>query len=151
MAADNDKSSSVSQSLLLATAILLAVVSGMAGLVHTVAELGPQVGDVVAFDPAHPAAFESVARLTAERSRQPSCVLDLASIQHSGGSLVLEQRGTNGPDRSYRAHWAGPRTSEGAEDCGRDADLVLTRMDVNALASAAGGFGARHAPGSLLR
>ena len=93
MARDNDKTSPVSQSLLLATAMLLAVVSGMAALAHKAAELAPQVGDVVAFDPAHPAPFESVARLTAERTRQPSCVLDVAKIQRSGGSLVLEQRG----------------------------------------------------------
>jgi hypothetical protein len=100
MAADNPKTGSFPQPLLLATAMLLAVVSGMAGIAHKAAGLAPQVGDVVAFDPAHRGPFESDARLTAGRTRQVSCVLDLALIQRSGGSLVLEQRGGNGPDRS---------------------------------------------------
>jgi hypothetical protein len=89
--------------------------------------------------------------LTAETPRQPSCVLDLAMIQKAGGSLVVEQRGSTGPDRSYRLHWAGPRTSVDREDCGTEADLVLSQMDLNALASAAGGFGVNHTPGSLSR
>ncbi len=151
MASDNRKSASVPQSLLLATAMLLAVVSGMAGMAHKAAELAPQVGDVVAFDPAHPAPFDSDARLTATRPHDGSCVLDLAIIQRTGGSLVLERRGGVGPDRSYRAHWAGPRTSKDTDDCGTDADLVLSQMDINTLASAAGGFGVDHSPATLLR
>jgi len=111
VAAHVDDDTSVSQSLLMVTALLLAVMSGMAGLAQQAAEFGPRVGDLIAFDPAHPATFESVARVTAERSRQPNCVLDLARIQRFGGSLLLEQRCGVWPDRSYRAHWAGPRTS----------------------------------------
>ena len=151
MAADNPKTGSFPQSLLVATAMLLAVVSGMAGIAHKAAQLAPQVGDVLAFDPAHQAPFESEARLTAERPRQANCVLDLAMMQRSGGSLVLEQRGGDGPDRAYRAHWAGPRTSQDTEDCGTEADLVLSQMDINAIASAAGGFGVDHTPVLSLR
>jgi hypothetical protein len=150
MAADHHKSSQLPRTLLVVAAVLLTAVSGMAGIVQKAAELGPQVGDLVAFDPAHPASFESEARLTADRPRQASCVLDVAMLQRTGGSLVVEQRGL-GPDRSYRAHWAGLRTSADADDCGTDADLTLSRIDIDTLAAAAGGFGVDHAPVSLLR
>lgn len=151
MAADHRKTTgSIPQSLLMATAIMLAVVSGMVGIAHKAAQLGPRVGDVVAFDPAHHAAFDSVARLTADRPRQPSCTLDVAVIQRTGGSLVVEERGI-GPDRSYRAHWAGPRTSEDTDDCGTDADVVLSQIDIYTLATAAGGFGVDHASVLLMR
>ena len=36
------------------------------------------------------------------------------------------------------------RTSEDTDDCGSEADLVLLAMDINTLATAAGGFGVDH-------
>ena len=144
MAADRRKTTQPPQFVLLLAAMLLAVVSGMAGIVHQVAEeLGPRVGDLVAFDPAHRAPFTSDARLTAYRPQQEACVLDVATMQKSGGSLVLERRGS-GPDRPYQAHWSGRRTSQDANDCGSQADLVLSRNDIDTLATAAGGFGVNH-------
>jgi hypothetical protein len=134
----------------LATATALAVISGVAALARQVAELGPQVGDVVRFDPAHASPFDSTARLRVERGGQDGCVLDLAMIQQSGGSLIVEQRGI-GLNHFYRAHWAGPRTSEAATDCGGDADLTLTPADMTALASAAGGPGVDSTAGLRLR
>jgi hypothetical protein len=77
-------------------------------------------------------------------------MLDLATMQKSGGSLVLERRGSE-PDRLYRAHWSGLRTSQDAEDCGSQADLVLSRTDIDTLATAAGGFGVDHTSVLLLR
>jgi hypothetical protein len=150
MAADHRKTSQPLQFLLMAAAILLAVVSGMAGVLRQVADSGPQVGDLVAFDPAHRAPFSSAARLTANRPRQTSCVLDVATMQRSGGSLVVERRGI-APDRLYRAHWSGPRTSEDVDDCGTQADLVLSQNDIDTLATAAGGFGVDHISVLLLR
>jgi hypothetical protein len=150
MTADGRKTSQTSQFVLMVTAGVLAVVSGMAGFARAAAELGPRVGDVIAFDPAHHSSFDSAARLTVRRPSQGSCVLDLAIIQRSGGSLVLEERGI-GPDRLFRAHWAGPRTNEGADNCGTAADLVLAMTDINALAMAAGGFGVDHTSVLLLR
>ncbi len=41
----------------------------------------------------------------------------------------------------YRVHWAGLRTSSGSGDCGKAADLVLSRTDLQKLANTAGGFG----------
>jgi hypothetical protein len=150
MSADRRKSSQPFQFVLILAAMMLAVVSGVAGIVHQAAELGPRVGDLVAFDPAHHAPFDSVVRLTAHRLRQTACVLDVATMQKSGGSLVLERRGSE-PDRLYSAHWSGLRTSEDAEDCGSEADLVLSRSDIDTLATAAGGFGVDHTSVLLLR
>ena len=70
--------------------------------------------------------------------------MDASAIRRGGGSLVLEQRAAT-PARLYRVHWAGPRTSDDQrEDCGHDTDLMLSMTDANALAAAAGGFGADH-------
>jgi hypothetical protein len=143
MAVDRRKTSQPPQFVLIMTAMLLAVVSGMVGIVHQVAEFGPRVGDLVTFDPAQRAAFDSTARLTANRLQQVACVLDVATLQKSGGSLVLERRGSE-PDRLYRAHWSGLRTSQDADDCGSQADLMLSRNDIDTLATAAGGFGVDH-------
>lgn len=150
MAADRHKTSRPLQFVLLGAAVLLAMGCGMAGIVHQAAEFGPKVGDLVAFDPAHRAAFDSNARLTANRLQQSDCVLDLAIIQKSGGSLVLERRDSE-PGHRYSAHWSGPRTSQDADDCGSQADLLLSLSDIDTLATAAGGFGVDHSPVLLLR
>jgi hypothetical protein len=138
------------QILLLASVTLLAAASGMASLARQAAEMGPKVGDMIAFDPARPSLFDSTARLTAERPKQSHCVLDMAVLRRSGGSLVVEQRGT-GPERLYHLHWAGPRTSDDASNCGTDADLVLSPADMSALAMAASGSGADAASTMRLR
>ena len=153
MAADRRNTSQPTQFVLIVAATLLvvvSVVSGMVGIVHQSAEFGPKVGDLVAFDPTHQAAFNSTARLTANRLQQSACVLDVATMQKSGGSLVVERRGSE-PDRLYHAHWSGLRTSQDAEDCGSQADLVLSRNDIDTLATAAGGFGIDHTSVLFLR
>ena len=150
MAADRRKTSQPLQFVLLAAAMVLAVVSGMAGIVRQAAQFGPAVGDLVAFDPTHRAPFESNVRLTANRLQQAACDLDVATMQQSGGSFMLERRG-GAPDRRYQVHWSGPRTSPDAQDCGSQADLVLSRTDIDTLATAAGGFGVDHSSVQLLR
>jgi hypothetical protein len=139
MSANNPKTRQTPLTLLLATATMMAAISGVAGLAREAAELGPRVGDVIVFSPSHPSPFDSIARVAANRTGRAGCVLDLALIQQFGGSLVVEQRGT-GPNRFYRAHWAGPLTSEPATDCGGDADLTLSAEDMTAIATAAGGL-----------
>lgn len=143
MATDDRKTNHTAHPVLVVAVTLLAVVSGTAGIVQKIAQLGPQVGDVVAFDPARPAPFDSIARLAAERPRQTRCVLDVGIMQKSGGSIVVERRGGE-PQRLYQAHWAGARTSVDTDNCGSDAVLLLSRIDLNALAAAVGGFGVRH-------
>ena len=41
----------------------------------------------------------------------------------------------------FRVHWAGLHTSDGSGDCGEQADIVLSRTDLQKLANAAGGYG----------
>ena len=136
--------------LLLATVTLLAAATGVASLARQAADLGPGVGDIVSFRPDRPSPFDSAERFTADRPHQTSCVLDLGMIRLSGGSLVVEQLGTV-TDRIYRVHWAGPRTSEDATNCGTEADLVLSRTEMNALTMAASGLGADHTSELRLR
>ena len=113
--ADDDGESRVPQSILMAAVIVLTVISGMTALAQKAAQLGPRVGDGIVFDPAHPNGLaDSAARVSADRQRRASCVLDVAIIQRDGGSLVVEQRGSS-PDHFYHAHWAGHRTSEGGD------------------------------------
>ena len=138
------------QILLLAIVTLLAALSGVASLARQAAELGPDVGDIVTFKPERASALDGGARLTVGRLRQTNCVLDVDLMKHSGGSLVIEQRGAVS-DRFYHAHWAGPRTSEDASDCGAEADLVLTWADMTALAAAASGPDADQTSGLRLR
>lgn len=132
------------QSFLLAALVMLTAGCGMVGIAREAEEFGPRVGDIVMFDPAHRAGFDSDARLVALRPGRDDCLVNVEVVRRSGGSFVLEQRDA-GPDRLYRAHWSGRRTSEDpGNDCGTDADLVLSQTDLSALAAAAGGFGADH-------
>jgi hypothetical protein len=138
------------QVLLLGIVTLLAVASGVASLARQVAQLGPDVGDIVTFKPDQMSRSDSNARVTADRLRQGNCVLDVSIMKRSGGSLVVEQRGA-ATDQIYHAHWAGSRTSEDVTDCGSEADLVLSRADMTTLALAAVGPGADQTDGLRLR
>jgi hypothetical protein len=69
-----------------------------------------------------------------------NCTLSPSAMAEGGGSLVVEARRMSSPP-IYRVHWAGERTSTSGADCGRAADLVLSRTDLQKLANTAGGFG----------
>jgi hypothetical protein len=140
MTPNESKSKDLPRILLAITATIVVAIWGVQGIAHQAEALGPQVGDVVSFDPAHRSPFTSTAKLTADRPDRASCELDVAFMQKSGGSLVVNQKET-APTRIYRAHWVGPRTSESTGDCGADAELTLSPADLAALAAAAGGLG----------
>ena len=108
--------------VLLAVLTMLAAGNGVASLARQAAELGPRVGDIIAFDPTRQAGFDSPAQLTAQRSEQTDCILDLRLLQRTGGSLVLEGR-TAPPSGLYTAHWSGGHTSNEQLDCGIDASI----------------------------
>ena len=55
------------QSFLLAALVMLTAGCGMVGIAREAEEFGPRVGDIVMFDPAHRAGFDSDARLVALR------------------------------------------------------------------------------------
>jgi hypothetical protein len=47
------------------------------------------------------------------------------------------------PSLQYTVHWAGARTSKQGPNCGSDANVMVSRTDLQRLANAAGGFGVR--------
>ncbi len=127
----------------IAVLVILVVLVGLGGvirLVQSAAELGPQIGDILTFDPHQPLAYDPPPQISAARHGLPDCVLDLAVMQRFGGSLVIESRSPR-PDRIYRVGWAGRRTSDGPGDCGRSAVLLAGRDTLNRLAMAVGGYG----------
>jgi hypothetical protein len=141
MSTKNDNISRLLPAAIFTTATLL-VATGAVSVISTLAISGPAVGDIIAFDPSHDpsgAASENV-RLSAARENMASCVLDLDTITHRGGSMVLEAR-VPGASRAFFLHWAGERTSPDAGDCGGNADLVVDRRDIDILALTAGGYG----------
>jgi hypothetical protein len=146
MRTDDRKSSNILGPLLLTGALALAGVVGAIDLVRAVADLGPRVGDVLAFRTGHSPAINMNARLDVARADQGTCRLDIGVLRLTGGSMVVEQRQPGMP-RLYRVHWSGPRTSTDGGNCGVSADLRLRDADMEILALAAGGYGlGRRAP-----
>jgi hypothetical protein len=119
--------------------ILLTVV-----LLQLADRLGPQTGDIIAF-PATRVPSVSTASFTASRliaDGDMPCILDVQTMQRSGGSLVVESTRFE-PKRIFQVHWAGAQTSNGRDDCGGSADLLLNTGQVSVLISAAGGTGVK--------
>ena len=128
--------------------ILLTACLGVLSILQ-LEQFGPQVGAIIVFKP-------SAARMdlwqistTAGPDLSPNaargatiqvCTLSPSAMAEGGGSLVVEARRMSAPP-VYRVHWAGRRTSHGSGNCGTDADLVLSRTDLQKLANTAGGFG----------
>ena len=134
----------------LVTAALLAVVvslTGLAGAVkiaQTAVELGPNVGDIVQFDPHGFMPVDSQTQVAVTRADSSRCTLDIETMHSNGGSLVVEQRIRADADASYLVHWAGKRTAADAGNCGRQADLRVDDAKLDMLAMAAGGWGVHH-------
>jgi hypothetical protein len=127
--------------------LFVAVIMLMAGItaasILRSGALRPRVGDIVTFSPAQRDRDIWHVSVTGFRAEEPTraCVLNSRVITETGGSLVVEAREEK-PALLYRLHWAGRRTDHGAGDCGGQADLLLSRLDLRKLATAAGGFGA---------
>jgi hypothetical protein len=103
---------------------------------------GPDVGAIVVFRPS--AQSKDMWRITASvddtAGAALSCTLSPTAMAVGGGSLVVEARRMSSPP-IYRVHWAGQSTSDDSGNCGRQADLVLSRSDLQKLANTAGGYG----------
>jgi hypothetical protein len=123
--------------------------AGAINVVSIMAQSGPTVGDIIAFDTRRDAPLENNARLLVHRPDQYACVLDLNTIRQSGGSLVVEAR-MPGESRAFQLHWAGDRTSSDTADCGRMADLIVDHRDMDAIAMAAGGYGVGRKTSTLI-
>jgi hypothetical protein len=107
-------------------------------IVHIFAE-GPAVGDMVTFRSAGAGIDQDPMKVAFDAApANRTCVLSPQVMRADGGSLVVEGRETKASAPLYRVHWAGEHTAEGAEDCGGQANLVLSANDLRALASATG-------------
>jgi hypothetical protein len=140
LAATNDRRSVEWYTTIIAlSAVITLGIVVTSSLLRLIDSLGPQTGDMIAF-PATRLPSASTESFTARRTGGTSCLLDVPTIQKSGGSLVVESTRSE-PDRTFQVHWAGTRTSGDREDCGGSADLLLDRYQISALVSAAGGMG----------
>jgi hypothetical protein len=137
--------------------IFATVLSLFVGLLSfsEVAQIGPDVGEIVSFDPQNGPRYWSQPGILAlsmapddhSGGRQPrSCILMPSVMAADGGSLVIEAKEMSRPP-SFRVHWSGRRTDIGARDCGGSADLTLQLVQLRALANVAGGFGVSHVHG----
>jgi hypothetical protein len=109
--------------------------------IAAMADLRPQIGDIVSFTPSADQTAEGGGRLIVRRSDQIGCVLDVGSLRHLGGSFVVEGQIAETAG-SFRVHWAGDRTSADNANCGAQSDLILDGHELNVLAFGAGGYGA---------
>jgi hypothetical protein len=132
---------------LVATILLTACLGAMAVL--QLEQFGPQVGAIVVFRPGaermdlwhvSASAGGEIDPDPAGSAGTRACTLAPSAMAEGGGSLVVEARYMSSPP-IYRVHWAGLRTSNGGDDCGKEANLILSRTDLQKLANTAGGFG----------
>ncbi|HEX4366944.1 MAG TPA: hypothetical protein VH023_08955 [Rhodopila sp.] len=114
-------------------------------LVLQLDEFRPKVGDIVAFKPG--SADSDMWQMTIPAHRvstagpaRAACTLDPNVMADKGGSLIVEGR-EDAPSVLYQVHWAGSQTAQAAGNCGVSADLLVSRVDLQRLANAAGGFG----------
>jgi hypothetical protein len=128
------------------TAVLAGLIAGllasgvaMTTVVRTI-DLGPKVGDILVFrQGAHmPPDWEFTVASTAA-GEMASCLLQPDIMAAGGGSLVVEERSLS--PRRFRVHWAGKRTSQGSANCGQNAELEVSGMDLQLLSNAVGGPG----------
>jgi hypothetical protein len=140
---DSETISDTVDSLLTACTVVLLLAS-LGGLTALFASLhiGLRVGDILAFKPEASVAdglpVMATKSVPGQSAPAATCTLDPAVMAHDGGSIVVESKSLIHP--TYRVHWAGARTSTGADNCGSSVDLTVSRMDLQTLVNAIGGF-----------
>jgi len=131
------------ESLLTAGAVMLMLASVVCMVVLiTTAFAAPQVGDVVVFRTGTQVADDLsfiVRRVGSGGRAAAACRLDPEVMLGSGGSLVVESQSP--AERTYQVHWAGGRTTAGAQDCGPEADLTIPKDELERMVNAMGGRG----------
>jgi hypothetical protein len=98
----------------------------------------PNIGDILVFGASSEPFSGGDVQVIALRPGDAACLLDAATLRHSGGSLVVERQ--IAADGQFLVHWAGERTADDAGTCGQSADLVLDRHQLDRLGSAAAGY-----------
>ncbi|HVC62008.1 MAG TPA: hypothetical protein VND19_16805 [Acetobacteraceae bacterium] len=142
---DSETAADTFDSLLTACTVvlLLASLGGLAALFGSL-HIGLRVGDILVFRPnasvadSLPVTATRSAALPPQSALAATCTLDPAVMAHGGGSIVVETQSLTKP--VYRVHWAGTHTSTGVADCGSSANLTMSRMDLQTLVNAIGGF-----------
>jgi hypothetical protein len=142
---DSETLSDTIDSLLTACTVvlLLASLGGLAALFAGL-HIGLRVGDILVFKPdatvadSLPVTAIRIAPLPQHSAAAQTCTLDPAVMAHDGGSLVVETKSLVQP--VYGVHWSGTHTSTGAGDCGTSVNLTMSRMDLQTLVNAIGGF-----------
>lgn len=142
---DSETVSDTIDSLLTACTVvlLLASIGGLTALFSSL-HIGLRVGDILVFKPGTgmtdglPVTATRIAPLPRQSPLAPTCTLDPAVMAQDGGSIVVETKSLTQP--VYGVHWAGAHTSTGAGDCGGSVDLTMSRMDLQTLVNAIGGF-----------
>jgi hypothetical protein len=141
MRASDEKSGGLITAGLLAVVVSLVGLAGAVRIAQTAVAFGPNVGDIVQFDPRTYMPVDAQTEIVATRPDAGTCTLDVATIHANGGSIIVEQRYRAGDNSHYLVHWAGKRTAAGAGDCGEQANLKLDDANLDMLAMAAGGWG----------
>ena len=123
-----------------AVVLMLASILFLALLIST-AFSAPRVGDILAFKQG--ARVADVLTVTARRADatgpDATRVPDPEGMVQDGGSVVVEGNAVTG--ESFRVHWAGGKTAAGTPDCGRSAELIVSKPDLQSLINAMGGRG----------
>jgi hypothetical protein len=121
--------------------VVLVAILLVASLLRLANELGPQIGAIIAFEPVQAEFNETRVRIVVLRigkSSSSPCVLDAHVMLTSGGSLLIDAIPFD-LHAAVHVHWIGKHTSDGVNDCGATADLLVTREDIATLAVAASG------------
>lgn len=103
--------------------VITAGVLLMAGLLRLADRRAAQIGDIIAFPATRVPSVRTVS-FAARRgivADSVSCILDVQTMQKSGGSMVVETSQFE-PGRIFRVHWAGVRTAHGS-------DWLMTLLD----------------------
>ena len=123
--------------------LLLASLGGLAALISGL-HVGLRVGDILVFKPkteivgSLPATATFAGAEVRPAGAPAVCTLDPVVMAHGGGSLVVETKSLVKP--TYEVHWAGGPTANDGSSCGTVADLTISRMDLQSLVNAIGGF-----------
>ncbi|MGE0420443.1 MAG: hypothetical protein AB7O80_26860 [Acetobacteraceae bacterium] len=134
---------------LIGAGVAVLVLGSVRAMINEPTHGGPALGNLIDFPASVGQGGRTSPTLVVTRADGSTCVLDIPTIRESGGSFVVTERQL-AERLTIRLLWAGQRTTADPEDCGRSAELLMTKRQVTALLYAARGYGpaAPRSPGS---